>query len=97
VLRIPLAERLGDEVLVGERHHRHPDSGHPPELGRVHAAGVDDDLGLDSTNGFAVGARRLRPHARHPPALHIDALDPRVREDPAAAAARPVGQRVREL
>ena len=34
VVGIALAERLGDEVLVRHRHHRHPDAGHAPDLGR---------------------------------------------------------------
>ena len=40
-------ERLGDQVLVRERDDRHVDADHAPDLGRVHAAGVDHDLGPD--------------------------------------------------
>ena len=57
-------ERLGHQVLVGEGDQRHADAGHAADLGRVHAAGVDHDLGLDLA---AVGA-----HAAHAAVADLD-------------------------
>src|ERR1700722_5339838 len=55
-----LAEGLGDEVLVRERHDRHAHAGEAPELGGEHAAGVDHDLRLDRPP-------RRPPRTRRPP------------------------------
>ena len=74
---------------MGERDQRHPHTGHPPDLGREHAAGVDDDLGLDVA---PVGA-----HAAHPAVADVDPGHPGRGEDPAAAAAGAVGERVGQL
>ena len=46
-LTYALAERLRDEVLMRERDDRDAHPGEAPELRGEHAAGVDDDLGLD--------------------------------------------------
>ena len=46
-----LAEGLRDEVLVGHRHDRYAHARHATDLRRVHAAGVDDHLGLDVARG----------------------------------------------
>ena len=81
-----LPEGLGDEVLVGEGHDRDADARQAPELGGEHPAGVDDDLGLDRA------PRRL--HAARAAVVDVDALDPRVGEDPRAARPRPLGQGV---
>ncbi len=77
-----------------ERHDRHAHAGHPPDLGGEHAAGVDDDLGLDRPP--------LGLHAAHPPRaaaalLDVDRGHARVREHAAAALARAVGERRRQL
>ncbi len=62
--RHAVAERLGDQVLVRERDHGDAHAGQAPDLGRVHAARVDHDLGLDVTP--------LRAHAStRPPATSI--------------------------
>ena len=61
----------------------------PADLGRVHAAGVDHDVGLD--------VAALRAHAVHAAAVHVDPGHARAGEDAAAPAARAVGQRVGEL
>ena len=84
-----LPERLRDEVLVGEGDDRDPHAGQPSDLGRVHAAGVDHDVGLD--------VALVRAHPVHAAAVDVDAEDPRVEVDRAAAAARAVGERVGEL
>ena len=55
VRRSPLAERLGDDVLVRHRDDRHAHAGQPADLRGEHARRVDDDLALDVA---AVG-----PHA----------------------------------
>ena len=89
MLAATLAERLRDEVLVGERDDRDPHAGEPADLRRVHATGVDYDLGLDvAPLGF---------HAAHAPAADVDAGHPGVREDLDAAFARTVGERVGQL
>ena len=89
VRAVALAERLRDEVLVRHRHDRHAHAREPADLGREHAARVDDDLALDVA---ALGA-----HAGHRAALDVDPGDARVGGDLAAAAARAVRERVREL
>ena len=83
-----LAERLRDEVLVRHRHDRHAHAGEPGDLRGVHPAGVDEHLALDVA---AVGR-----DAAHGAAADVDPGHAGVREDPAAAAARAVGQRVGE-
>ena len=50
VIRGVLAKRLRHQVLVRHRDHRHPDARHPPDLRGEHAAGVDDDLGVDAAH-----------------------------------------------
>ncbi len=84
-----VAERLGHEILVGEGHDGYAHTGHPPDLRRVHAAGVDHDLGLD--------VAPLGAHATHAPAVHLDTRHPAVGEHAPAAPARAVGQSVGEL
>ena len=74
---------------MGHRQERHADTGHAPDLGGEHAAGVDHDLGLDVA---AVGVDGADPAAGD-----FDAGDPGVGEDPAAAAAGAVGERVGQL
>ena len=59
------------------------------DLGGEHAARVDHHLGGD--------VAALGPHPAHPPVAHLDPGHPGVGEDPAAAAPRPVGQRVGQL
>ena len=81
--------RLRDEVLVRHRHDRDVDARESADLLRVHATGVDDDLGLDRA---AVGL-----DARHAPALDGDARDAGAGRDLCAAAPRPFGEREREL
>src|SRR5437660_440012 len=61
----------------------------PADLGRVHATGVDDDLGFD--------VPPLGAHAPHAPVADVDAVHPRVGEDPPAAAPGSVGQGVGQL
>ena len=89
LVRCALAKRLGDQVLVRERDHRDPDSGHPAQLGREHPAGVDDDVGLDLAP--------LRPHPADPPVGHDDLAHARMREHLAAAVAGAIDQRVGQL
>ena len=52
-------DRLGEQVLVGHRDDRDGDADHPADLGREHAAGVDDDVGARSPSARP-GARRSR-------------------------------------
>ena len=47
VLRIPLAEWLGHDVLVRHRHHRDAHAREPSELRREHAPGDHHHLGVD--------------------------------------------------
>ena len=84
-----LAKRLRDDVLVRHRDDRDAHARHAADLGAVHAAGVDDDLGLD--------VAALGSHAAHAAVGDVDARDGRRGEDRAAALARAVGERVREL
>ena len=58
--RVDALDRLGEEVLVGHRDDRHGDAGQPPDLGREHAAGVDDDVGGDLRALALVLDRRRR-------------------------------------
>ncbi len=48
------------EVLVRHRDDRDVDAGERPDLARIHASGVDDDLGLDLA---PIGLDRLDPPA----------------------------------
>ena len=84
-----LAKRLGHEVLVGKRNHRHPHPSHPADLGRKHPAGVDHDLGLDIAP--------LGAHAADPTTVDVDGAHARVGEHPAAALAGAVNERVGQL
>ena len=70
-----LAERLRDQVLVGHRDDRHAHAGQPPDLGREHPAGVDDDLALD--------VALVRAHAGHAAAADVDPGHARVGVDAA--------------
>ena len=83
-----LAERLGDQVLVREGDDGHAHPGHAADLGRVHAARVDDDLGLD--------VAPFGRDAAHPPLGDHNVVDARVGEHLAAPAARAVDERVGE-
>ena len=74
---------------MGEGDERHVDAGHPPDLRRVHAAGVDHELGLD---------RALVGHdLPHPAVLDLDAGDSRVLADLGASPSRPLDQGEGEL
>ena len=59
-------ERLGDHVLVEQRHQRHPHARQAADLGGVDAAGVDHDVGGDGT--------LLGAHPAHPSAIQRDAV-----------------------
>ena len=84
-----LAERLRDEVLVRERDHRHAHAGQAADLGREHAAGVDDDLGLDRPH--SVCTPRTRPSRTSIPVTRVCV---KTCAPPSRAAA---GQRVGQL
>ncbi len=79
-------QRLRHQVLVGEGDQGDADAGHPGDLGRVHAARVDDDLRGDVT---AIG-----PHAADAAVADLDPGHPGRGEDPAAALAGAIGERV---
>ena len=81
--------RLGHEVLVRHRHDRHVHTGECPDLSRVHAARVDDDLGLDDT---AVGL-----DSGNTPACERHTGDPRSRRDLRAATPGTFRERERQL
>ncbi len=68
------------------RDERHAHARHAADLGREHAARVDDDVGLDVT---PVGL-----DAAHAAVPHLDPGHPRVRVDVGAGLARALGQRV---
>ncbi|GAA3435416.1 hypothetical protein GCM10018954_050220 [Kutzneria kofuensis] len=89
VRAVPLAHRLRDHVLVGHRHDRDPHAGQPADLGRVHAAAVDDDLRLD----VALVGADLGDAAPD----DVDAGDAGVLVDAHAALAGPGGERVGQL
>ena len=72
-----------------ERDDRHAHARQAADSRGEHAAGVDDDLGLDVA---PLGLRR-RARVRR----DVDPGDPRVGEDLRAALARAVGQRVGQL
>ena len=71
------------------RHDRDGDAREPPQLGGEHAAGVDDDLGLD----VALVSR----DTEHAALLDRDRRHARVRRDLRAVAARSFGEREGEL
>ena len=85
----PVAKRLRHQVLMGHGDHGHAHAGHAPDLGRVHAGGVDDHLGLDLA--------ALRADALDPAVIDLDPRDAGVREHLSAAGTGPVGERVGEL
>ncbi len=78
-----------DQVLVGHRDEGHVDADQASNLGREHAAGVDDQLGVD---GALVG-----DHAPHATLRGLDGRHPRVLVDLRAATACPLYEREREL
>ena len=85
-----LAKRLGDQVLVRHRDHRHADAGEPAKLGGVHPARDDHHLGLDPPL-----LRLDRPHTA------VDDLDPGharvLKHLQIALSPGDVGERVGEL
>ena len=77
-------EGLREQVLVGHRDERHGHAGHRPDLGREHAAGVDDDVGADLATFAAMlhgdaGDAALLGRDRHDAGVGVDgrALGPR--------------------
>ena len=84
-----IPERLGDEILVGERHDRDSRARQTPDLRREHPAGVDDDFGLDVTPFGADAADAAIPD--------LDSGDAGVGEDLRPTLAGAVGERVGEL
>ncbi len=82
-------ERLGDEVLVAERDHRHVDADERRDLTRVHAGSVDHDFALDPP---LVGLDR-----RDAAVARLDSRYLRAHLDPRPEAAGAVRQRERQL
>ena len=89
-------DRVAEEVLVRHRDDRHGHARQAADLGRVHAAGVDDDLGGDRV----ALARVLDGDAGHPSTLDVDPDDAMVLADvdarrrarrPRSASASPDG------
>ena len=74
---------------MAHRDHRNPHPGHPPQLGREHAARDHHHLRLDLA--------LLGDDLPHVPVADLDPRHARVREDVAAAAPRPVSHREGEL
>ena len=86
---VVVAERLGDQVLVGEGTIGRRTPASRPTSARVHAAGVHQDLALDVAP--LVRTPTTRPRRPRCP-FHA-----RVGEDATTALARALGQRVGEL
>ena len=77
-----------EQVLVRHRDDRDGDAGQRADLRRVHAAGVDDDVGRDR---FAAAVLRLDVDAGHPAAIDPDPDDARVLPDLRALGPRACG------
>ena len=87
VARADLLHRLGDDVVVLERHDRQVDARQPRDLPRPLAGRVHHDVGADlALGGLDHPAVGLVPHAG----------DGRAAHDPRAAAGGPLGERVRD-
>ncbi len=83
------AGRTCDQVLVRHRHDRHGDARHGADLGREHAARVDDDLGGDrALVGLDTG---------HAAALDADSGHARVGMELRPVAPGALGERERQL
>jgi len=82
-------ERLGDQELVPVGDDRHLGADHPPDLRRVHAAGVHDDVGA---NRALVG-----DHLVHAAVAKVDAGDAGALLDVGPEPAGAVGERKGEL
>ena len=80
------AERLRDHVLVLHRHDRDPHAGQAPDLGREHAAGVDDDLGVDRPRARCTRAARGRGRTSIPVTRVLVKIRQPPRRAPSASA-----------
>ena len=87
--RVPVAEGLGDDVLVRHRDDRDAHARQPAELGGEHAARDHDGLGLDVA---ALGA-----YASDAAGVRLDAGHARARVDARSARAGALGKREGEL
>ena len=88
-VRMHALDPAGDNVHVLGRVQRHRDAAHEPDLARPLAGAVDDDLGGNVAT--------VRLDAAGDAVLHRDAGDLDPLENPGAAVARALGQRLRQI